>query len=386
MIRTISAQTLEMDDIEVAVQEILAQLPAQDALLPNTIGILACHYEFVYAGVVEALCEALPFDVAGTITSAQSTAHSANTMLLTLMVLTSDDVFFRTALSDSLLDAPTDAVADVYQKAAIQGEKPALVLPFAPFLPQNSGDDYTAVLSNLSGNAPVFGTLAVDDTPTFAHCYALFNGKHYTDRMSLLLMYGNLSPRFCVATISREKIVDRPALITKSHGHILEEVNGRPLTEYFNSFDLMGATTSGYAMSSIPFLLDYGDDTPLVGRVFIQLTEDGGGVFAGQMPAGSTMYMGVFDKDDVLLTTGKAVREALSGTEKINGALGYSCVARFMSLDGDILSELSSVRDLFGQEAPFMMAYSGGEFCPTLVRDGNAMNRFHNDSFILCLF
>jgi len=386
MIQTITAHTIEIDDIDIAVQEIVEQLPAADSLLPNTVGILACHYEFVFSGVVEALCAALPFEVVGAITSAQATPATADGMLLTLMVLTSDEVTFRVGLSDSLLGAPADVVEDVYNRTALPGEKPALILPYAAFLPQNSGDDYVAVLSKLSGNAPLFGTLAVDDTQTFENCFAIHNGQHYRDKMALLLMYGNLSPRFCIATISKDKIVDRPALITKSHGHILEEINGRPLMEYFESFDLAEATKSGYAMSSIPFLLDYGDGTPFVSKVFIQMTPDNNGLFAGQMPEGSTMYMGVFDRDDVLLTTGNAVQEALGGGGAINGALAYSCVARYMSLGGDTLAELTHMRALLGTEVPFMMAYSGGEICPTQVRDDVATNRFHNDSFILCVF
>ena len=386
MIRTYSAYTTEIDDLDTAVREVLSQLPAKDALLPNTVGIIACHYEFVFSGVAEAVCAALPFETAGTITSAQAFPASADTLILTLLVLTADDVSFRVGLSDSLLGDPAGAVTAMYTQTALPGEKPALILPFAAFLPQNSGDEYVGTLSALSGGAPLFGTLAIDDTTTFENTFAIHNGQHYRDRMALILAYGNINPRFCIATLSKNKIIDRPALITKSHGHILMEVNGRPLTEYWESFGLIEASQSNYAMSSIPFLLDYSDGTPLVAKVFIQMTEDGGGLFAGQMPEGSTMYMGVFDKDDVLQTTGNAVTEALSGGAAVNGILAYSCVSRFMTMGGDTLAELSHVRSLIGADIPFMMAYAGGEICPTQVREGVATNRFHNDSFILCLF
>ena len=35
---------------------------------------------------------------------------------------------------------------------------------------------------------------------------------------------------------------------------------------------------------------------------------------------------------------------------------------------------------------PFLMAYSGGEMCPTQHTGGNAVNRFHNNAFVACLF
>jgi hypothetical protein len=33
-----------------------------------------------------------------------------------------------------------------------------------------------------------------------------------------------------------------------------------------------------------------------------------------------------------------------------------------------------------------MMAYSGGETCPTQVSDDKAINRFHNNAFVACVF
>jgi len=386
VIQTIVAYTKEIDDIETAVQEILAQLPMQGGLRQNTVGILACHYEFVYSGVVAALQKALPFDTLGAISPSQATPDVAETLMLTLMVLTSDDVSFRTSCSDSLLGAPAEAVAAAYAKAALPGQKPALILPFAAFLPQNSGDEYVAVLSKASGGAPVFGTLAVDDTSTFEHSLTVYRGEHHRDKMALLLMYGDVKPIFYIATISKDKIFDRAALITKSNGHILEEVNGRPLAEFFESFGLAQASETSYALSSIPFMLDYGDDTPLVAKVFIAMNEEHHGIFAGHMPEGSTMYMGVFDHDDVLATSGEAMRTAVQALQNASGALVYSCVSRFMTLGTNDLAELTLAKDILGPKLPFMMAYSGGEICPTLVRGETATNRFHNDSFVLCIF
>lgn len=384
MIHTIVVKTGEIDNVEVAVNEIMEQLKPEQRLLKNSVGIISCHYEFVESGVVKAVCDRLPFDVAGTITAAQSAGGVSGTFLLSVMVLTSDDVRFKTALTESLLGQPSQAIKAAYNKAD-GGEKPALIFSFAGFMVENSGDEYVNTISEISGGAPCFGTLSVDDTEDFHCSYLIHCGEHYRDRMAMILLYGELSPKFYIATISDNKIINKAALITSAQGHILKEVNGRPVVDFFEELGLTKASETSYAMTSLPFMLDYGDGTPPVSKVFIGLTQEKYAVCAGSMPEGSTLYIGVFDKDDVLKTTDAAVKKALAETPEASGMLIYSCISRNMSLGGDLFAELDLVAS--GSEGlHYLMAYSGGEMCPTQIDENRAINRFHNNAFILCIF
>lgn len=387
MIKTLVAYTGEIDDVQQAVDEVLAQLELAQYQRKNSVGIIACHYEFVLSGVAKAVCEALPFDVMGTITSAQAVREESGTLLLTLMVLTSDEARFATKLSDSLAEEAGAKVARAYQEATVaEEEKPALVLAYAPFMVQNSGDEYVDVLTRVSGGVPCFGTLAVDDTADFSNCFLLSNGEAFTDRMGLILLYGDLNPKFFIATLSQSKILDKAALVTKSSGHILMEVNDRPVVDFFEDLGLTKASETSYAMTSLPFMLDYGDGTPPVSKVFIGLTPEKYAICAGAMPEGATLYIGVFDKQDVLVTTGEAAEKALADIADASGLLIYSCISRNMSMGSDLLAELDLIRDKAGDKLPFMMAYSGGEICPTRVSDDKAINRFHNNAFVACVF
>lgn len=387
MIKTLTACTGEIDDAQAAVEEITEQLQLAANQKKNAVGIIACHYDFVLSGVAKAVCEALPFDVVGTITTSQAVEEEAGTLLLTLMVLTSDDVRFATALTPSLLEEPGKKIAETYKEAAAaEAEKPGLVFAFAPFMVQNSGDEYVNVLTEVSGGVPCFGTLAVDDTTDFHNCFLVHNGAHYADRMGMVLLFGNVEPKFYIATISPGKILDKSALVTKSAGHILMEVNDRPVVEYFEDLGLTKASETSYAMTSLPFMMDYNDGTPPVSKVFIGLTPEKYAICAGAMPEGATLYIGVFDKNDVLLTTGEAVNKALADIQNASGLLIYSCISRNMSMGSDLLAELDMIRERSRDRLPFMMAYSGGEICPTQVSDNKAINRFHNNAFVACVF
>jgi hypothetical protein len=387
MIRILTASTENIDDPAIAVEEIRAQLDLEHKLLKNSVGIVACHYEFVLSGTAQAVNESLPFDIAGVNSSIQAINDAKGALLFTLMVLTSDDVCFKAALTPSLRGSPGEKIADTYKAAAAdREEKPALIFAFAPFMLENSGDEYVRVLSEASGNVPCFGTLAVDDTPDFRECYMLFNEGHYKDKMSLILVYGTISPKFYLASISKNKLLDRAALITSSEGHILKEVNGRPVMEYFEDMGLAKASETSYAMVSLPFMLDYGDGTPLVSKVFIGLNEQKNAICAGAMPEGSTMYMGVFDKGDVLLTTGNSLKQALEETAAPSAVIGYSCISRSMTLGSDLFAEIDLIQHEIAQKIPVFFAYSGGEICPTQINSQVAINRFHNNTFILCIF
>jgi hypothetical protein len=389
MISTLTAYTEEVDDPKVAIDEILSQLGLEENQRKNSFGIIACHYEFIFSGVVKAISEKLPFDVIGAISPAQASGVNSGVLALTVMVLTSDDIVFETVLSDSLTTDPAASITRAYEKASSGHEdRPALILPYAGFMLENSGDEYIRVLTEISGGAPCFGTLAVDDSADFHNSFSIYNGVEYRDRMALALVYGDISPKFYTATISNEKIIDKPALITESEGHILKSVNDRPVVEFFEELGLTQASETSYAMTSLPFMLDYNDGTPPVSKVFVALDENRNAICAGIMPEGSTLFLGVFDKEDVLLTTGNALEKALNDERGANGMIIYSCISRNMSLGGDPLLELELVTGKINNAAniPFIMAYSGGEVCPTRVSEDKAINRFHNNTFIVCIF
>jgi hypothetical protein len=386
MIRTLTASTENIDDPAVALDEIRAQLDPDHRLLKNSVGIVACHYEFVLSGTAKVINDNLPFDIAGTISSLQAVNNAKGTLLFTLLVLTSDDVSFKTAITPSLKGEPGEKIADTYRAAAAdREERPALIFSYAPFMLENSGDEYIRVLTEVSGGAPCFGTLAIDDTSDFRECYMLYRGEHYRDKMSLILVYGDIKPTFYLASISEHKLLDRAALVTASEGHILKEVNGRPVVEYFKDLGLTKATETSYAMSSLPFMLDYGDGTPPVSKVFISLNEQKHAICAGAMPEGSTMYMGVFDKDDVLVTSGNLIKKALREHSDPSAIIGYSCISRSMTLGSDIFAEIDLILGEVDPKIPVFLAYSGGEMCPTQINPKAAINRFHNNTFVLCV-
>jgi hypothetical protein len=99
MIRMLTAYTEELLDTEAACTSMLAQLN----LARHVVRILFCMTEFVETGMVKALCNRLPFDVVGCTTMGTTVQGVISPLMLTLTVLTSEDVFLSRELPVSLM-------------------------------------------------------------------------------------------------------------------------------------------------------------------------------------------------------------------------------------------------------------------------------------------
>ncbi|MDR3321639.1 MAG: FIST C-terminal domain-containing protein [Synergistaceae bacterium] len=389
MIRTMTAHTSEIDDVESAVSEILRQLGMDDMkLLANTVGILTCYADFIESGTVRGICDALPFDVVGSTTLGNSTRGSIGTMLLTLMVLTSDDVSFSVGLSDPILSENDASLRAAYETtaSALPG-KPAMIVSFAPLLMNVGGDFYVNSLDAISGGVPNFGMISVDHNPDYHESRVIHNGGAHADRYALILLSGEVKPRFFLGSISAAKVFHDRGAVTSALGNQLQTVNDRPVVEYLKSLGLtLDGSGTVVGINSFPFIVDYNDGTTPVVRAMFANTPEGYAVCGGDIPVGATISVGAIDAGEIKATTSEALESALAGA-KPDCILMFSCVGRYFSMGYEPLSEMERVRDIMeGNDVPYQLTYSGGEMCPVGAMDDGASlaNRNHNDTFVLC--
>lgn len=225
-----SAYTFEIDDVAIAVSEILVQLDVEHTLCAHAVGLMTCYDEFIETGVTKAISEALPFDIIGCSTMANASAGELGEMMLCLTVFTSDEVLFSAGLTRSLIeiqDAPLIAVAYQEARKILPGE-PAMMLIFGPIISQLGGEILVEKLDAITGWIPLFGTLASDHRIDYNRGYTIFNGQGSSDTLAFVLIYGPIYPSFFVTTIPGEKIHNQKALITKAAGNILMEINHMP--------------------------------------------------------------------------------------------------------------------------------------------------------------
>ncbi|MDL2253574.1 FIST C-terminal domain-containing protein [Ruminococcaceae bacterium OttesenSCG-928-I18] len=387
MIKAITASTFEIDDGNRAVEDILSQLEFDNKVLrKHSIGILSCYAEFIESGVVRMLSEALPFDIIGTTTIACGTPQASGETVLSIMVLTSDDVEFSTSLSEPVYEEDEAVFATMYEAASTKlSGKPKLLLSFVPLLTTVGSDFYVDCMTKISGNVPNFGTLAVDHNQDYHESRVILNAESWPDRYAILLMSGNVEPAFFIGTISDDKVFPEKGAVTASKGNQLQAIDGKPAVEYLLSLGLeKNAEGTITGINSFPIVVDYNDGTTPVVRAMFAITPEGHVVCGGNIPVGSTISMGSFDPEEIKATTIAAIQTAI---EKCPNAsyLIYSCIGRFFAQGFDQAAEMNAGNAVLNTaENAFLAAYSGGELCPVYTTGGSTMNRNHNNSFVIC--
>lgn len=383
MVKMLTAHTMEIDDVGLAVEEVLSQLDMPGSLLKNTAGVLTCYSEFIDSGVVGAICGALPFDVIGATTVGNADRDERGLMMLSLTVLTSDDVSFSAAYSDSLAGEQEQPLRAMYDLARIGLDgAPKLMISCLPLLFHIGGDETIAILDSICQGVPNFGTTAVDHTPDYRTAQTIMNGESSKDRMAILLLSGEVHPKFFVTRLSEERIAgQKPALITASSRNLLMEVNGMPVIEHMES---LGMTEGGKLenVNAVPYVVDFGDGTPPLIRAIFAFTPEGYAVCGGVMPENATLSVGFIDHTDIMRTTERAMNEVASSAP-VDGVLIFSCLARFLALGVDTDAEMELIGKLLPECVPYQFSYAGGEICPVYDQNGMPRSRFHNDTLVV---
>ncbi|MDR2296130.1 MAG: FIST C-terminal domain-containing protein [Clostridiales Family XIII bacterium] len=387
MIKLITASTSEIDDVAAAVEEIRSQIDLEGGLSAHSVGIVACYYEFVETGVARALCEILPFDVIGCTVLGSAINGRYGLEQLSLSILTSDDVRFATAFSETIAKEDVDApLARAYAEARgkLQGD-PSFILAFAPIMTDVSGDNMLRRLDAVGGGVPVFGTLSNDTSLTYEHSMVFRNGEADRNKAALLLFEGAINPRFFTTAISEKNIQQQTAVVTDAEGSLLKSVDNIPCLEYLAS---LGVETNGLAaVTTLPFLIDYGDGTKPIAFSMYAFTEEG--IFCGgNIPVGAKIAMADVDYNSVMETAQTTVSQALADVEAKGGAfmLAIPCFTRGLVISPNSEEEMKRTSEMIGDTLPFMLLYSGGEMCPVYDEKGGAVNRFHNLTYTLVVF
>ncbi|SBV95755.1 conserved hypothetical protein [uncultured delta proteobacterium] len=382
MITSLVAHTFEIDDIDAAVSDVLMQLDLANALRKHSVGIITCHCECMYSGLVKALSAKLPFDVVGISSLASATKEKSGMDMLTVCVLTSDEVSFTTALTDPLGKEQKGPIARAYAAAAKPLERPSLALAYGPLLEHISGNTFVNEITEASDGVPLFGTLACDHTPAFEEASVIYNGEYYRDRLALVLVYGPVTPKFFCIAISPQNMQNQKGLITASTGNVIHAVNGIPAMEYLES---IGLNKEDLKISgSFPLVIDYNDGGQPVGRGIYTIADNGDVYCGGDAPVNASLSTAILNDEDVLRSAGR-LAETIRNQGTPGALLLLSCISRSLLLGANPLGEAEKIAGIIGARIPYHMSYSGGEICPVYTDNGATANRFHNFTLIACV-
>jgi hypothetical protein len=378
--KALTAITVELDDKEKALADIMSQIKAGGELCKYTVGLILCHYEFVLSGTAAYISEKLPFTVIGattTLTATNESISGAENFRLSIGVFTSDTDDFKVLITDPLT-VESDPKA-VCEKLFAKGFTPKLNVMLVPNIRVTDLDSLLDAAVAATGGAPVFGGCSVDDSATYTeHCYVIKDGNIYEDRVIFIAIDGGINPHFITTVAARKSWIADTAIVTKSCGNEIIEVNNRPVMEYIDRFGLPINLTEEGVINSAVFIVN--DGTGTYGRSIKGLTDKGTLLLFGRVPEGSQITVSTFDKKAIFDASINATREIIAKHPDATFALVSSCESRHVVLGANVLDgEDMLQREFAGRQ--FIFAYAGGEICPISSGKSEVLNH----SYCICL-
>ncbi|MCL2319228.1 MAG: FIST C-terminal domain-containing protein [Treponema sp.] len=393
------AVTPEIDDLEKAVQELSSKIKGKAALNRSSVGIAYCDADVDVARFGELMHAELGIDIAGLTTTATLERNSGyNDMGIVLCVLTADDVYFSIGCTGELgKESYPDSIRKAFRQARENiREESKLILTLAPYVSDITSENYVEILDEVSNGTPVFGGVATDHYD-LQYQKTFLNGVSFSRGLIFILFAGNIKPVFAMQHHFGAHVVKK-GIITQSSGNQIQKVGKQTFVEFVSSIvPVPDEEVVVYHFQSTPFIVELPgyekDEQPVIRELCTIDHKTGAGGFLTKMPEGSTIYMNVFQREDLKESCRGALTDIIG---KITESRDYqyslvfisTCNARHLimgdakNLESEILSEK------FSALPPGLNAigfYGFGEICPTGTRaDGTAKNRFHNVSFAAC--
>ncbi|MDR2578748.1 MAG: FIST C-terminal domain-containing protein [Chitinispirillales bacterium] len=398
MIKSYTVTTTEVDDAEEAVRQV-AEKTASAALLKNSIGIITAHPEFVTSGVYSEVAKALPFPTIGATSISHYADGIAETYMLSVLILTSDDCSFSCGLSATIPKDGSGGALEITRecyeetRGKLSGE-PKLALLYAPFFgtfPRQG--DYLEAITGIDAKLPVFGSVANDDlsaSTRLIDARTFYNGESYDDRFAIALVSGGINPKFYINSLTEESIImPRVGVITKIDGNKILEINSVSATEFFKNIGFLGTDPQDRdkgLLSSI-FVLHIKDENGVsadISRIPAGV-EDDGVMCGGRLVTGAVLSI-AFNTKDVVLETAKNLMDAIKENHSGGTVILHSCIGRRYGLLSEPMRELELIRDALGGGFNYTADYANGEICPTAVSGVKASNQEHNQTLVACVF
>jgi hypothetical protein len=383
MITMYTARTAEVDVFDEAIAEIKSQIDFSK-LKKYSGGIIFCCKDYADSGMLEALCNAFPFDIIGMTAMGTADAKGYGFFDLTFTVLTSDEVRFTAGMVPDIdrsnyEEKINKLYSDIRGKV---NDDPSFIITLMPYSNDVAGNEMVAAMDTITNGLPIWGSLASTIDFNNHSTGTIFNGIFNENGLVMLAMNGPVSPRFIVTSLPTQKISNSRGIVTKSDGAVLIEINDMPVKEYFS---FLNVEITFENIRATPLMVYHQGTEEPVALAIYTITEDGAFLIGDQVPIGSSVSVGGIDTTTIIESCRQGLDEVLACPDR-HGTLAVPCVSRGIMMAPDQQGEMRLIHEALNASGlPFMMGYAGGEISPMVDVNGNTNNRFHNYTFCACV-
>jgi hypothetical protein len=369
-------------DSQEAITEVLTQCQQElQGILPQA-GILVAATNFDHAEVLAQIQATFPgLPVIGATTNGEiSSVLAFQEDSLSLMLLAGEGLEIGVGLGENVIQDPlaavTAAIATAKEKLSVE---PKLCITF----PESMHVDGALLIESLGeqlGSVPIVGGTAADDL-SFERTRQFFNERVLSNTVPILLIGGNIE--FSYGLSSGWQTIGKKAVITKSEGVVVQEINDRPALEFYQEH--LGSTNFFREYISYPLAAFTDNGEAFYVRAPVESDAASKSlVFTAHLPAGTVVQMAQSTREGVLQAAASSLEVAFAGYpgEAPQAALIISCAARRMLLGSQTEREYQIFQQLLPRPIPCLGFYSYGEISPF---PKTQKSYFHNETFVTVL-
>lgn len=291
-------------------------------------------------------------------------------------------------LKASVDTAVTEAVAGLPQALVGHPHRTALVLLDA--LSGSSEEAALHVATLLGGDLPMAGGAAGDDLQMKAP-YVACGPQVASDAIVVATIFSKSALGLGVS--HGHEALSRPLKITRAHGSVVHELEGRPAWDVWLEETRERADQSGYGASTLtadritPFLLHYeaGLSTGHGYKIRAPLSknDDGSINFACGIAEGATIRITESVAERQVQSAREAARNARQalGGKKVAGAVVFDCICRNLILGADFATAVRGMSEELGD-----VPIAGFETYGEIALQVGEMSGFHNTTSVVLAF
>jgi len=203
----------------------------------------------------------------------------------------------------------------------------------------------------------------------FAKTFQFFNQDVSTDSACAMMLGGQVA--IGLSSQHGWKPLGKPRVIEKSEKNIIHKINGKKAISLYEEF--LGEQSTALflnRLSRIRLFYPLGIVIEEQGKYLIQqvvnVLEDGSLVCQGEVPQGAEVHIMIGNKDSCQQAAAQAAKEAkealLGKTPEL--VLIFESAARQRLLGRNLLQEIQTIKEIFGNDVPLFGLYTYGEFSP----------------------
>lgn len=394
--KSLQAFTKEIDDLDIAIAELDAQIDRNE-LLKNSCGILFCGHETDVEELARRIKATFDIPFIGCTALAMMNTNGYSESTICLHILTSDECEFKIGFTDPIAEpSDVDKIVDVYHKLheGIE-QKERVIIAYAPWWSNMSYEYVIGKIDEESGGVPIYGGIASDGWD-FENLRVICNGMVSNTQAVMLLIFGDIRPIFSIGQ-SVSAMKEDKRTVTKADGATVYELEGSLMIDYIKELGL--DSDKDFVLTdcmATPFVTtlktDDGDEIDIL-RVLSSIDHKSGGcTFLGRVEEGSDICMVRIDKSNIIASIRQLFDDVIS---QINASKDYkystilcsSCAARYCLTVADKEAETRGYEGRLPEGVNLQGAYMYGELCPGIGKNYSGLyNELYNETFSVLAF